>query len=512
MQIVLISPYSGIEATGLRVLSACLKQAGHHTTMIFLPNLDEAMAGTHFDGRDLSAALRSQLLTLCAEADLIGMTVMTPSFTLACRLTTMLRQHVHTPIIWGGIHPTVRPAECLAYADLVCVGEGEGLIVDLADRMAAGQAYTDLPNLAYRDGEGNLVINPLRPLVSDLDRLPFPDYAFEQHYLLHQGALQPATTALMHYYLTDLGSWAQGPIYGVLTMRGCPYHCTYCANNALVQIYPGWSHLRRRSPASVIAEIQAVRARLPGIEAIILRDDTFLANSEAYLREFSAQYQATVGLPFRAYTTAQTADPARLQILVEAGLCYVIMGIQSGSRRVQRQYARTASNARVLQAAQVLHGFREAIPRPTYDLITDNPFETDEDRWATLQLVHQLPMPYRLSLYALTFYPGTDLERDARANGHLHGEDARAYQQNFQIVAANYYNLVLYGHSWNLPRPLLRWLTSYAALRIGSRGWVQRLAGSLLRMLLAVRLWQNQRRYVTRQHSWLGAPTRATHD
>ncbi len=504
MRVALISPYSGIEATGLRILSACLKEAGFETRMLFLPDVAEAMAGTHYGTRRLPPDVVQQIVALCADAALVGITVMTPSVLLARLLTRHLRRSLDVPVIWGGVHPTLCPAESLADADLVCVGEGEQTIVELARRIADGADYTGVPGIGYRREDGEAVVNPPYPLQTNLDALPFPDYDFAEHYVLHEGEMLPFSQDLMHYYLTDLGSWASGPVYGVLTTRGCPYSCTYCANDALGAIYPTWHKLRRRSPQNVIAEIQTVRRRLPLIEGIILRDDTFLANPEPYIAEFSRLYRREVNLPFRAYTTAQTATAAKLQPLVEAGLRYVIMGIQTGSKETQKLYRRNVSNQKMLAAARLIHRFREAIPRPMYDVITDNPYETDEDRYQTLRLIHQLPPPYRLSLFSLTFYPGTHLHHKAKADGLLDADGlAKIYTYNFQIVKANYYNLALFCHSLNLPRPLLAFLVWRPVFNLLRRGLLNRLCGWVLKGLLALRLYRNRRLYARRKRYWL---------
>ncbi len=510
VQVVLISPYSGIEATGLRVLSACLKRAGFKTRMIFLPDVTEAMAGAHYEERNLSPDVLRQIADLCRDAMLVGITVMTSSFYIARQITQHLHASLEVPMIWGGVHPTVRPQECLGYADLACVGEGEFAMVELARRIAAGRDYRDVPNLAYLDDRGEVVVNPLHPLESDLDKLPFPDYAFETHYVLHGTQVIPFTQDLMHYYLTDLGSWASGPVYGVLTTRGCPYRCTYCANNAFVDIYPGWSKLRRRSPANVIAEIQALRQRLPLIEAIIIRDDTFFANPEAYIAEFCQRYRE-VGLPFRAYTTAQTADSAKMRHLVEAGLHFVVMGIQTGSDRTKKLYRRHVSNEQILKAAQLIHDFRAWIPRPMYDVITDNPYEDDDDRFETLRLVHRLPPPYRLSLFSLTFYPGTELADRAEQDDLICAEDHLIYERNFQIVEPTYYNFALFCHSLNLPRWFLFILTRRPVFDLLTREPLNHMCGWFLQGLLALRLWKNQRLYSRRRQQWLSPDQAETH-
>ncbi len=503
MQVVLISPYSQIENTGLRLLSACLKQAGFPTRMIFLPDLDEMMVAADYGSRRVPPDALAQIVSLCADAGLVGVSVMTTNFYMAKQLTEAVKAAYTIPVIWGGVHPTVCPEECLEIADLVCIGEGERAIVALAETLAAGGDPGLVPNLAWRSPQGGIEKNGLAPLVTDLDDLPFPDYDFAEHYLQHDGVLLPCSAEMMDYYLTDLGSWASGPAYGVLTTRGCPYHCTYCVNDALVSIYPAWCQLRRRSPENVIAEIEAARAVLPAISAIVIRDDTFLANPDAYIARFSALYKERVGLPFRAYTTAQTAKKAKLAHLVEAGLRLAIMGIQTGSPRTQRLYKRSVSNDKILSAANLLHRFQAAVPRPMYDVITDNPYENEEDRYNTLRLVHQLPPPYRLSLFSLTFYPGTALHQQAVQDGIVAADDPEIYERNFQMVAHNFYNFALVCHSLNLPRFFLWVLTRRPVFQLFSRGWLDRLAGWGLGRLLALRLRANRRLYQARRARWL---------
>jgi anaerobic magnesium-protoporphyrin IX monomethyl ester cyclase len=501
-QIVLICPFSSIEATGLRILSACLKEAGFTTRMIFMPDVREAMGEAHYNERFISAGVMQQIVGLCEEALLVGITVMTSSFKIAVQITKHLHISFDIPVVWGGVHPTIRPHECVDYTDLVCIGEGEQTIVDLAQKISRGDDYHDINNLTYRNSNGEIVINPLYPLKQNLDDIPFPDYDFESHFVLHDGEVIPFTQNLMYYYMTELGSWAIGPVYGLLTTRGCPYQCTYCINDTLSEIYPDWNKLRKRSPANVIMEIQAIRKNLPKIEAIIIRDDTFFANPLTYIAEFSRLYQE-VGLPFRAYTTAQTADPEKMRHLVKAGLRFVIMGIQTGSERTNKLYQRNVSNEQIIRAAHLIHEFREWIPRPLYDVITDNPYENTDDCFKTLQLIYHLPPPYRLSVYSLTFYPGTKLAIRAKQDRLIEGEDYLVYLHNFQIIKPNYYNLALICHGLNLPRWFLFVLTRRSTFNFMCREPMNYLAGRLLKGLLVFRLWKNQRFYSRRCHELL---------
>lgn len=136
MKIVLLSPsphYPKIFAYGPRILSSCLKQIGCDVRMIFLPR------GV---GEMYSDEVLSDLVALTAEADLIGISLMTDDLQNAILITTALRVHTRTPILWGGIHPTIEPESCLQHADMVCIGEGEETMVELVRKMRCGADLT----------------------------------------------------------------------------------------------------------------------------------------------------------------------------------------------------------------------------------------------------------------------------------------------------------------------------------------------------------------------------------
>lgn len=504
MKSVLISPYSQIESTGLRLLSACLKKEGYETTMIFLPDIDEMLAENQFGSRLLEGDTMQKIVDLCKDAQLVGITLMTAHFYMARYLTQEIKTQVEIPVLWGGVHPSMAPEQCLEYADLVCIGEGERMIVELAHCIAEGSDYHHVGNLAYLDKTGKLVVNPLYPLDKNLDDLPFADYDFEQQFVVHEGKLVRFTRNLMYFYLSDIGSWARGPVFGMIVTRGCPYRCTYCVNDAFVlNAYPNWNRLRWRSPENVIAEIQAIRKQLPEIEAIAIRDDTFLANPERYILAFSKLYKEQVDLPFRAYTTPPAAKREKIKMLVEAGMYLIIMGIESGAERIQEMYDRKFPNAMILQAAGVINEFKDQISRPMYDLITDNPYETEDDQYETLNLINHLPVPYKLSLFSLIFYPGTGLRDRAIKDGVITGNEMDIYENNFQMVQPTYYNFALMCHSMNFPRPVLSALANRKVFDHFSKGTFNRFFGGLMIAIRMLRWRSNKQLYKERKKRWL---------
>lgn len=148
MKIILISPYPDITSFGIRTISAYLKQGGHQTKMIFLPDPygDNIAYGIkRYDERILDC-----LIPLCEDSDIIGITLMTNFFDGAVQITEKIKRKLVKPVIWGGIHPTVRPEECLKYADIVCIGEGEDAIQELLDNMQTGKPYDDTQNIWFK--------------------------------------------------------------------------------------------------------------------------------------------------------------------------------------------------------------------------------------------------------------------------------------------------------------------------------------------------------------------------
>jgi radical SAM superfamily enzyme YgiQ (UPF0313 family) len=427
--------------------------------------------------------------------DLVGISVMSNFVGRARSLTQAIQQRLSVPVLWGGIHPTVKPAECLAWADLVCVGEGEQAMLELVSRLASGQGYADVPNICFQDKAGRVVANPVRPLNRSLDDLPFPDYGLEGQYVLHQDQVRPLTSELLSHYLLNHFVGQTLVVYMTCMTRGCPHQCAYCCSSALGQVYPDWNKLRRHSPEYTVAEIEAAVRQIPSIQAVMFLDDAFLAASNDAIRRFSGLYRERVGLPFQMMATPGSINEEKISCLVEAGLRDVEMGIQTGSQRIRALYSRQGDNQRVLKAARCLNRFCAALPRPRYDVISDNPYETRDDQLAMLRLLYQLPRPFVLYIFSLAFFPGAELYRRATMDGIIQDEERQVYPKNIVQPRPSYYNFVLWCLHRNWPRWLLWPLIQPLALRAFGSARLEWLFRALWRAINAYRT-----RHARRQH------------
>ncbi|MFQ5646076.1 MAG: B12-binding domain-containing radical SAM protein, partial [bacterium] len=237
MKITLVSPFSDVSGTGIRTISACLKQNGHEVRLIFLPK-DFRI---RYDRQTLD-----QAVALAKGSDLIGITLMTNFFQNTIQLTRKFREETGIPVLWGGIHPTVRPEECLDHTEMICLGEGEETVVELAEKMEKGQDYRHIPGMWFKDRK-KIIRNSMRPLIQDLNSLPFQDYGFENNYILSGGRIQEMTGPILNMHLAG--------DYMAFPTRGCPFGCAYCCNNTINNLYPGQKPLRKRSVKHIIGEL-----------------------------------------------------------------------------------------------------------------------------------------------------------------------------------------------------------------------------------------------------------------
>jgi radical SAM superfamily enzyme YgiQ (UPF0313 family) len=467
-RVVLLSPYPDITAFGVRAISSYLRENGVETRLIFLPDpLGDALAD---QPERYPQSVMDALVPLCADADLIGISLMSNYVDNAVQISRELRGRVSAPVLWGGVHATIRPAECLETADMVCVGDGEEAILDVCRALGSGAPVTDIPNIRTRRPDGSLTENPVRPLTQNLDTLPPPDWSHIEHYIWDDGAIVAMTPEVTQRFLAaGTVSRLLGKVgYQTLTGRGCPHRCTYCVNDAVKALYGATGYLRWRSVEHVLAELETARRIMPFIGYIWLSDDAFFARPLDQIREFCRQYKARIGLPFSCLGSPATITRDKMDALVDAGLIYLQMGVQTGSKRIQELFNRRAmGNDVMLAAMRVINAYKDRMSPPNYDFILDTPYETMADRLESVRFITQIPKPFRLQPFSLVLYPGTKLHAMATADGHITDERRQVYTKSYAMRQPDYVNLlIVLAKGGRFPAPLLKALASNAVAGI----------------------------------------------
>ncbi len=391
IHVALVSLYV-IENSGIRTLAAVLRRNGHKVTEIYFKDWinNRIEWPSEKELANLSAVLQDR------NVDLVGLSVRASAFIdIAVHMTERIRRDVGVPIIWGGIHATSVPDECIQAADAVCVGEAEQALAQFVDRFAAERRVPeDIPNFWVRTEHG-VVRNEVAPLCTDLDSLPFKDYhSHEDKFYLDGHRVKRG----------DPGR--NDRMYLIMASRGCLYsRCSFCINTMLNKVYPGGYRYRRRSVANVIDELVYAKKHLPKLKRIRFDDEIFPLDRD-WVDEFCEAYAARVGLPFECHLHPTFYSERNLRKLKAVGLDSVAIGVETSERVARTWYNRKETTEDVLKAASVLHRLRL---KACYQVIMDDPVATEEDRRRLFDLLLQIPRPYELYLFSLTLYPGTDL-------------------------------------------------------------------------------------------------------
>ena len=389
--------FRNAEWLGIEYLSSMLISKGHHTDLIFDPGAgDVEMSLKILDTKDRFGQNVIRKLKEF-EPDLICFSALTNLYPWVRKYASFVKQILpKTPILVGGLHPTMFPEVVLKdnNIDMVCIGEGEDAIVELVESLKNGNKAHSVNNIWYkRDGE--IISNPLRELRQDLDGLPFPD------------------KDLFYKY----GCFSDR-IY-VMTGRGCPYQCTYCFNHTYKDLYSDkGKYIRKRSVDNCIEELHYFTKRY-NVREVFFYDDTFTLN-KAWVQQFCERYRSEIGLPFAANIRANTVSRSMMEVMKESGCVYVVMGVESGNEFVRNKLLkRGMSNETLISAAETIHSI--GLKLCTLNIV-GTPTETVDQMWETVSFNRRL-RPNGGSMTSVFYpFPKTELYTLACETGLLDEE------------------------------------------------------------------------------------------
>jgi len=435
MKVTLISPYDTLPNSSLRVLSAYLKQHHHKVKMVFLT---QPMGIKAMDPlMDYSEKILEELARVCKGSDLVGFAVMSNYFVRVCSATKKIKE-LGIPIIWGGIHPTVKPVECLEHADMICIGEGEEALLEVANAIEAGKKIDNIRNIGLNVSNGTK-INPVRPLEKNLDKYPFQDYDIKNHYILDGERIVRMTRDVLEKAMfIDYGRVS----YLAMASRGCPHSCTYCSNNALKKIYGIKGFVRFRSPENVIEELKQAYEKYDFIEAILMVDDTFFAMPMKDMKLFCDMYKEKINLPLRCQGSPLTFNSEKLKLLLQANMFQLEIGIQSYSQKTLSDIYKRNTPKRLID--EVVNANSESGIDTNYHIIVDNPYESKEDVKESIRFIASLPKSAKVALFSLTFYPGTELYERAKKSGIIKDEVKDIYNKSIGSTSTKNWDYLTY--------------------------------------------------------------------
>jgi anaerobic magnesium-protoporphyrin IX monomethyl ester cyclase len=333
----------------------------------------------------------------------------------AFRMIDQAKQHGCTVILCGA-DATDNAEDYLARgADYILLGEGEDTLVELLD-VLAGKSNTpvsEIQGLAYKNVT-DARRNPRRPDLRDLDGLPFPAWD------LVDISRYRAIWLDRHGYFS----------MNMVTTRGCPFHCNWCAKPIWGQRY------NTRSPENVVAEMKWLKDEYRP-DHIWFADDIF-GLKPGWLQRFGELVAAqSAGIPFKSLSRADLlARPGEVEALRRAGAQTVWLGAESGSQKILDAMEKGTRVEQIHEAARLL---QEAGIKVGFFLQFGYPGETHSDIQKTLKMVRDcdpddIGISVSYPLPGTKFYQAVKTQLGARQNWQDSSDLAMLYQGPFSTA------------------------------------------------------------------------------
>jgi radical SAM superfamily enzyme YgiQ (UPF0313 family) len=346
---------------GVGFLGTILKQHGHEVRVF-----DQNVEGLEDDG----------LWQLVAEfqPDIAGFSVITPNYPVARQQIGKLKKlHPDVWILAGGIHATLFPDDLIADgADLVVLGEGEPVILELVAGLAEGRDPASLPGLLFRARTGERIRTAGHSQTTSLDDLPIVDRS-----------------------LYNLPKYTH---HSMLASRGCPHHCAFCCNYTGTVRNDG---VAIRQHQRVIAEMEHLRDTY-GAREIFFADDIFLLRKHDILEFCKANVARRVGVKWIGQMRADRVDSTVAEAMRAAGCQRIYFGVESGSDHILREAHKG------MTTAQIRRGIRAAADaglRVKTGWIYGLPGSLEE-QYKSIPFMLDL-RPHEISIHQLIPFPGT---------------------------------------------------------------------------------------------------------
>ena len=300
----------------------------------------------------------------------------------------------------GGPYPIAVQERCLEEGgdafDAVVTGEGEFTCLEILERLQEGKGLEGVQGVVFRE-KGRTVKNPPRPLISDLDSLPFP-----ARELLGDA----------NRYIPPPATYRRKPVAVLMTSRGCNRRCIYCFQIDKERK----SGIRYRSVENVLAEIEhCVRQ---GYREIKFIDDTLAADYDRAMllaREIKAR---RLDFTWFASACVNQVDRTLLQAFKEAGCWAILFGAESG---VQKNLNTIRKGTTLEQIRTAVSAAKDVGIRVSTPFMFGIPGETYEEGLMTINFALDLN-PDIANFHAITPFPGTYLYDNMEKYGSVSNE------------------------------------------------------------------------------------------
>ena len=330
---------------------------------------------------------------------LIGIGSMTPTIESALKSARVAKEACpDAKVVMGGPHATFMDRETLLEEpalDVVARGEGEETMLELAQQLPGLPKLDEVKGITFRK-DNQIIQNPIRPLIQDLDALPRPAYKYipVEKYRIAGRNLLP-----------------------IMTSRGCPFACSFCVASQMFG-----ARFRGRNPKYVLDELEWLRDTY-GAEGVAFQDDTLTFDRKKAIEICDGIVERKIRLPWGCGTRADTVTKEVLAKMRKANCDEICFGVESGCQRIRDTLKKRVSTD---QCESAIKWAKEEGIFVTVSVILGYPGETKETMQETLDFVRRVE-PDDVWLCHATPYPGTELRTLVERNGWKMNGDWKLY-------------------------------------------------------------------------------------
>lgn len=345
---------------------------------------------------------RENLYQQIKGLDCVGISAMTRYYNKACRIARQIKEAAGIPLVIGGSHITTVPGSLSPDFNLGVIGEGEDTIVKLCRVLSQDKGFDpgrlqEICGLIYWDN-GKIRRTADAQLIDNLDDIPVPDSSLlDKNYFRKKWIIWNET---------------MGRSMKIITSRGCPYNCVFCASKKI------WRIVRLHSAERVFREVgELVNNR--GVDHIYIDDDLFIIN-KARLQKFAELMEKggfNKKVSFFCSARTDLLDEETCQVLKGIGVKVLNFGFESGSDRVLRYLK--GDNITVESHKKAIRLCNKYGLKVWGSLMLGSPTETIEDMEKTNRFIDFAIAEgcQRLGVFVATALPGTEFWEVARKRG-----------------------------------------------------------------------------------------------
>ena len=371
---------------GLGYLAAVLEKNNYEVDVI-----DCQALGISYD------AFKSEIKK--RQPDVVGMTSTTLTYKSALRIAKIVKEVCPSCLtVLGGCHVTFWDDKALQECpelDVVVRKEGEHTIIELVERLEVSKDFNDILGVTYRKGE-EIIRNPDRPYIEDLDSLPFPAH---------------------HLWPLDRLRKYGSVMFPIMTSRGCVFWCEFCS--AVRMFGRGY---RMRSPKNVVDEIEFLH-KTYGSDTFTFYDDAFTVDQSRVEEICKEIHDRNLRITWDCGTRVDMVTKDLLQKMRDSGCVAVWFGVEAGSQQVIDSMGKGFTANRTKKAFKMA---KEVGLMTIASVVFGFPGETRETAMETIKFILEIN-PDDVGYYIATPYPGTPMADNVKKMGWLRVTDFDKY-------------------------------------------------------------------------------------